>query len=54
MTSVYEDKIYPEISWSPTDDDDRLAAQHEQQDQAQFCRLKKINEAEKCLRGEVL
>jgi len=41
MTSVYEDKIYPEIPSAPPNDE------------AQSYRLKKIDEAEKFLRDEI-
>jgi len=43
MTSVYEDKIYPDISSAPTDS----------ADESQAYRLKKIDEMEKLVRDEV-
>jgi len=45
MTSVYEEKIYPDLSSVPTD-----STQH---DESQAYRLKKIDEMEKFLRDEV-
>jgi len=45
MTSVYEEKIYPDLSSVPTD-----SAQH---DESQAYRIKKIDEMEKFLRDEV-
>ena len=49
MTSVYTEKIYPDIASAPADEDDRLATQ---QEQSQNYRLKKIEEAERFLRNE--
>ena len=49
MTSVYQEKIYPEVPSAPPEDD-RLAAQ---QEQSQTYRLKKIEEVEAFLRSEV-